>query len=488
MNAPRRTAAALIPAASYARISQKVERDKVADQHEQNERHAAARGYKIVARYTDDGISALGHKERPDFERMLRDVATAEWRVIVATEEERLARNIEEKLELHAACADAGAVWDTGRDGFVDPATDSGEFMSTIRAAVGRIESRRKARRQRAASDARAAEGMPTARPGYGYRRVDGRDVVEPAEAELIRDVADRILEGASLRSVAAKLNADGVASPRDVELARLGRASEKVTPWSTATLRQMLQRPSLAGLRVHRGEVTGAFDPELHPSILDEDTHARLVALFNAPERKRPTGGRTPRHLLSGIVRCGRCEGDVRMLRLAPWTPKEGQKSKPTKAAYACPVCTRVRRLQEPVDALVQEVILRRLERPDAVDLVTRGDATAATSARGAMAAIDARLATAADSFAEGEITGDQLKRITARLRVDRAEQERIVAAAVPARIPGALLGERAREVWAELHIDTKRAVIEELATITILPMGVGRSFDPNTVRIDWH
>lgn len=113
----------LIPAASYARISERVAtRDKVAVQHVQNEHHATARGYTIVARYTDDGISALRHKQRPDFERMLADAETGVFAVIVATEEERLARNVEEKLELHAACEVAGVVWDTARGGYVDPA------------------------------------------------------------------------------------------------------------------------------------------------------------------------------------------------------------------------------------------------------------------------------------------------------------------------------------------------------------------------------
>ncbi|MDT0179190.1 recombinase family protein [Microbacterium sp. ARD31] len=492
------------PAASYARISEKVSaRDKVADQHVQNEAHAAARGYRIVARYTDDGISALGHKVRPDFERMLADAEAGVFQVIVATEEERLARNVEEKLELHAACEVAGVVWDTARDGYVDPATDSGEFMSTIRAAMGRIESKRKARRQRAASDARAADGMPTVRPGYGYRRKDGRDVVVEAEAAIIREAARRVLDGHSLRSIATDFNNRGITSPRTGEQARqaekTGTPPPPPIPWQGVTLRQLVRRPSLAGLRTHRGKVIGRFNPEMHPPILDEDTHARLEALLSDPSRAQGTGGRTPVHLLSGLAVCGRCDGTVdaagepvlcggRMVR-APGrmttTKSGGTKRQPP--SYVCVACHRVRRKQQQVDEFVTEVILRRLEQPDAAQLFSRGDAGAAKQARDAMDAIDARLATAADQFADGVLTGDQLRRITEKLRADRAGHERVIAESMPARVPVDVVGPLARETWAGLHIDTRRAIIAALVSVVILPSGSGRTFDPDLIRIDW-
>ncbi|MCS3844796.1 recombinase family protein [Microbacterium sp. AK031] len=479
-----------IPAASYARISEKVAaRDKVADQHAQNESHAAARGYRIVARYTDDGISALGHKERPDFERMLADAEAGAFAVIVATEEERLARNVEEKLELHTACEVAGVVWDTARDGYVDPATDSGEFMSTVRAAMGRIESKRKARRQRDASDERAADGLPTARPGYGYRREGSRDVIVEAEAVVIREAARRVLDGNSLRGIATDFNARGIPSPRTAELVH--KAHREKTeyptpiPWQGITLRQLIRRPSLAGLRTHRGKVVGNFDPKAHPAILNEDVHTRLEALLTDPSRAQGTGGRTPVHLLSGLAVCGRCGGRIK--RLPGWTPKPGQKSKPVKAAYACGDCHKVRRIQEPVDQFVTEVILRRLEQPDAGQLFSQGDEGAAQEARNAIEVIDARLATAADQFAEGVLTGDQLRRITERLRADRTAHERTVSESMPARVPVNVVGPQARQTWAALHIDSQRAIIDTLAEVVIDPQGSGKPFDPDLIRIVW-
>lgn len=184
-----------------------------------------------------------------------------------------------------------------------------------------------------------------------------------------------------------------------------------------------MLRRPSLAGLRTHRGRVVSAFDPDWHPAILDADTHNRLVALFDDPTRASSSRvGHPPRHLLSGIAWCGLCGETLggRMIRLAPWSPKPGQSSKPTEAAYACRECHKVPRLQEPVDALVTEAVLRRLESGDAADLLTTGDPEAACVLHAQIAAVTARLATAADLFAAGTIDGDQLARITATVRAE--------------------------------------------------------------------
>ena len=160
-------------AALYARISETVsQQDKVSDQIAACRRLAARRGLVVVAEYSDDGISALGGKVRPGFEALLDAASRREFDVILATEEERLARNVPEKAELQAVCMDAGVTWETERDGFVDPSTEAGEFFSTMRAAMGRMESRRKSSRQRSANADRASRGEPNP----GRRRYAAQD------------------------------------------------------------------------------------------------------------------------------------------------------------------------------------------------------------------------------------------------------------------------------------------------------------------------
>jgi len=453
-------------------------------QEERTRALAAARGWPVVGVFIDDDVSASKPRgPQTAWGRML--AAAADIDVVIAVDLDRIARSTRDLNTLIDRDLALVTV-----DGEIDLASADGEFRGTMLAAIARFETRRKAERQKRANDQRAAKGLPSAWAGYGYTREDGRDVVNPAEAAVVLETARRVIDGESLRSVAADLNRRGILSPRATLQARAGQVTDRPIPWQGTTLRQMLRRPSLAGLRTHRGQVVGEFDPAAHPAILDRDAHDTLVALFGS--RSTPTGpraARQPRHLLSNIARCGRC-GDTlggRMIRLPPWTPKPGQKSKPTKAAYACSTCHKVRRVQEPVDALVTEYVLQRLERSDAVELFTTGDPESARAARDALAAVDARLSSAADLFAAGSIDAGQLTRITATGRADRDRLEAQLAAALPPAIPRDAVGPQAREAWAGYSILRKRQILAAIARVTILPSGPGRSFDPDLIRVDW-
>jgi len=415
--------------------------------------------------YSDNDLSATTGKVRPAFEAMLRDKPTS----IIAWHQDRLLRltsDLERVIALNVPVYTVTA-------GTLDLATPAGRAVARTVAAWSQYEGEQKATRQVAANVQRASSGVHSGRVGYGYRR-DGRAVVlEPAEAAVILDAVDSVLNGASLRSVCARFNDQGVETP--------GKAGT----WTSQTLKQLLLRPSLAGLTVHRGEVVGRT-PADSPRIIDEDTHERLKALLTDPVRRTAPVGRAPKYLLGGIARCGRCGGAMvravgRMTRQA----NGGAKRQPP--SYVCSQCFKVRRKQDLVDALVEGIVVGRLQMPDAAQLFATGDPAALEHARATLEAIDARLSNAADLYAAGSIDAGQLARITERLRLDRAQASAAVDAAMPASMPADLIGAHAADVWAGLSMDTKRAVIETLVTVTIMPAGSGKAFDPETVRVAW-
>lgn len=472
-------------AALYLRQS-KADDEGIERQQKRAAALADARGWKVVETFVDNDVSASKPRgAETAWGRLL--AASHLLDVVVAVDLDRIARSTRDLNTLIDHDLALVTV-----DGEIDLASADGELRASVLASVARFEVRRKSERQLRASDQRAAKGRPTARPGYGYLRVDGRDVVVDAEASVIREAARRVLDGESMRSVSTDLNRRGILSPRTIERARAAQDSADLPtiPWQGVTLRQMLRRPSLAGLRTHRGKVVGAFDPDWHPAILDADTHDRLVALFDDPTRASSSRvGHPPRHLLSGIAWCGRCGETLggRMIRLSPWTPKPGQKSRAVKAAYACRACHKVRRLQEPVDTLVTEALLRRLERDDAADLLTSGDPEAARELRDEIAAVTARLATAADMFAAGTIDGEQLARITATGRDDRERLEARLSAALPPALPADAVGPGVRAAWERYDIERRRLILTTVARVTIMPSGPGGAFDPELIRIDW-
>lgn len=437
----------------------------VARQEQECRDHAARLGLDVVAVYSDNDISATNGKVRPDFEAML----AAQPDAIIAWHQDRLlrlTRDLERVIALNVPVYTVTA-------GTLDLTTPAGRAVARTVAAWSQYEGEQKATRQVAANVQRAANGVHQGRIGYGYRRVGAAMVLHDAEAATIRSAVQRVLDGESLRAICKDLDAEGTPTPGSGER------------WNSTTLKQVLLRPSLAGLTVHRGQVVGRA-PESAARVFDEDTHERIKAVLTDPSRRTGTPGRAPKYLLGGIARCGRCDGImVRGVGRMTTTKAGGIKRQPS--SYVCGQCFRVRRKQTDVDTLVEGIIVGRLQMPDAAQLFSAGDPAALQGARDSIEALDARLANAADMFATGDIDAAQLTRITERLRVDRAQAAAALDAALPAALPAELVTSRAAEVWAALSMDTKRAVLASLVTVTIMPSGSGKAFDPDSVQVRW-
>lgn len=435
-------------------------------------------GLRVVMVYSDNDISATSGKVRPEFEAML----AAQPAAIIAWHQDRLlrlTRDLERVIALNVPVYTVTA-------GTLDLTTPAGRAVARTVAAWSQYEGEQKATRQVAANVQRATDGVHSGRVGYGYRRDGAAIVLNPDEAATIRSAVRRVLDGESLRAICKDLDAQQAPTP--------GQGAH----WNTTTLKQLLLRPSLAGLTVHRGEVLGR-SPADTPRVIDEDTHERIKAVLTDPQRRTAPAGRAPKYLLGGIARCGRSDGTLDdagdpvecggvMVRAVGRKTRQANGSERRQPpSYVCSACYRVRRKQDLVDTLVEGIVVGRLQMPDAAQLFRQGDAAALQEARDAIDALDARLANAADMFATGDIDAAQLTRITERLRADRAQAAAAVDAALPAAVPAQLIGGNARRVWDALSMDSKRAVLDALVTVAILPSGSGKAFDPDTVRVTW-
>jgi DNA invertase Pin-like site-specific DNA recombinase len=458
----------------YTRVSLDRTGEALAVSRQEQECRALAErlGLDVASVYSDNDISATNGRVRPSFEAMLE----AQPAAIIAWHQDRLlrlTRDLERVIALNVPVYTVTA-------GTLDLTTPAGRAVARTVAAWSQYEGEQKATRQVAANVQRAAKGVHSGRVGYGYRREGVAIVLHPDEAATIRAAVRRVLDGESLRAICKDLDASGTPTP--------GRGAQ----WNSTTLKQLLLRPSLAGLTVHRGQVVGSA-PDDTPRVLDVDTHERLKAVLTDPIRRSAPVGRAPKYLLGGIARCGRCGGVmVRAVGRKTTTKTGGAKRQPS--SYTCSECYRVRRKQSDVDEVVEGVlvgrgpVLGRLQQPDAAKLFTQGDPAALQEARNAVEAIDARLSNAADMFATGAIDAAQLTRITERLRADRAQAATAMEAALPPAIPADLIGPNARQVWQGLSMDVKRAVLAALVTVTILPSGSGKAFDEETVQVVWH
>jgi hypothetical protein len=217
--------------------------------------------------------------------------------------------------------------------------------------------------------------------------------------------------------------------------------------------------------------------DAAWEPIIESPDRHDRVVALLTAPGRSSVRSG-ARRHLLTyGIGECGVCGSVLRVVK------RGGHELYVCDAATGC-----VGRRREWVDDLVERIVVLRLSQPDAWDLLVRDDAGAA-EARDRAEAVRARMAGAADAYADGEIDRDQLGRITAKLRpeLERAEQEAARSIkGIDADMVTNLAGPHAAQRWAELSVAQRRTLLGLLRLhVRLLPARGGPGFKPESVEI---
>lgn len=458
----------------YARISSDAEGRGLGVKRQLTdcEREAKRRSWDVADRFVDNDVSATRSKSRPQYVRMLEAIESGAIEAVIVWDVDRLTRTPRE-LEDVIDLADRYGLQLANIGGDIDLSTPQGRMTARIKGTVARHETEQQSKRIRRKFEDKARAGEPHGPAPFGFRRVyetddhgrrlSARDVIDEAQAAVIREGAERLTSGETLYAIAGSLNDRGLLSPSG-------------KPWSATTLRQVLKRASNAGLRTHRGHVIGQSNGE---AVLDEDTYNTVLAVLGDPDRKTASGGK-PRHLLSGIAECGRC--GTTLVRAKGARKPDGSFG---ADGYFCRGCFKLRRSQVLVDQLVEGVVVERLARRDARAALAQGDPKAAKEARRTATALEARMALAADQFADGDITGAQLKRITAKLSPQIDSARSVIARASSNDLIGQVIGSELR--WKSASLDQKRAVIQALMRVVIMPSGPGKPFDPDLIAIEW-
>ncbi|OKI34580.1 hypothetical protein A6A25_25265 [Saccharothrix sp. CB00851] len=441
------------------------------------------RGWKIGDEFVDNDLSALKGGPRPEYERLMEAVAAGEITRIVAFQMSRLWRNRRERVEAIEKLKAAGVPVTLVKGSELDMTTAQGRAMAGLLGEFDTMESEVKAERVEAAARQRAEEGKANGPVAYGWRRVkirnasgevvDWHDEVDPEEAAIVREIVERLLARESLNAITADLNARGISTPQGGK------------PWRTSSVRKLALR--LANI-ARRARGRQDFGPAAWPSIIERDQHDQVVALLNDPSRVKTRGGARQHLLTFGIGCCGK-PGCGARLRVAHKWANARRKEQGKVALYVCyskSAC--VGRRVDWVDDLVERVVVRRLQEPDALDLLARDD-DKARAARERVETIRARLNGAADDYADGVIDREQLRRITTALRpeLEKAEQRSMRAVqGIPSDMVVSMIGAHAAERWRELKVTQKRALLEAMGVVvTILPARGGAGFKPESVDV---
>jgi DNA invertase Pin-like site-specific DNA recombinase len=371
-------------AAIYCRLSKnrRGKKANVKDQERDCRDYIDAQGWQFIDSYVDDGISASDKSEKPrdQFLRMMADLRAGLIDVIVASEFTRLYRRPRELEELLDPVDRFHYQVDLVT---IDPAVRRWD----IKSGVGRAQLREAAKQAAEYSDYisekvkshakhRAADGRwHGGHPGYGFDYVpvvrDGEgEELEPEQmsvneeqAAVVREVVWKVLAERRIGTICEDLNRQGIRT-------RDGRR------WRQGNLHPILVKPAIAGLVRHPEKPDlvrarwGTFvECSQHPgttdcfgAIISECDWRKLQALLAKPARARNLVG-AQSALLTGYVYCGNPDCGKKLVT---------SRDQRGKRIYACKRnshregCDKIRRLADPIDQLVTELVIATLEDSD--------------------------------------------------------------------------------------------------------------------------
>ncbi|MBI3393309.1 MAG: recombinase family protein [Nitrospirae bacterium] len=440
----------LPPAALYARVSSAGQRDRhtIASQLSILPRLAEERGYRLVERYIDDGISGETIQARPAFRRLLEDAIAGRFSALFVIDFDRLTRSSDlgQLSLIKATLRQAGVKVITPAQEYDFREVDH-DFMSDLFGILSKHEKQKLISRIKRGIAAKKAAGQWTGGKIPRPYKLDG-------DRKLAVDEEDR-----------AKIL-------HLLDLAETHSAREITERYHfyPGFMRRLLSRKRLLFLAGHV-EVNGSLIRGTWPAIIDFD---RVDRLQDAKDARRDMRGPRPaaKYLLTGLglFRCGTCNHTVGS-HTTTRIRANGRRWRRTYYRCNWRACD-LRRHALPVDAVDAAVlthawgVLGRAERiQEWAKRAIRTDQSAQDLARldGDRGKLEARRGRLLAAIEDGSLAWPEIRAradaLTAKLREIASHRARIAAqkAHMP---PGGAMSLRVTP-WADLSQAKRRAAL---------------------------
>jgi site-specific DNA recombinase len=287
--------------AIYGRVStdrQAEEGFSLPAQKERMTQFIQSQAWSITGEYIDDGYSAK-NIERPAIQRLLRDMKTGKFEVVVVYRLDRLVRSV---IDLHHLLTEFdryNVKFKSVTEAF-DTTSAMGRLFITMVGAMAAWERENLAERVVMGMSRKASEGGRTgAIAPFGYTLGEnGNLVINSEEANWVRWIFENY-KRMGLRAIAMELNKRNVRSRRGLT-------------WIASTLQYLIENPVYIGyLRWHHaGKSKGetVLVPEAHEPIIDVGLFEEVQAI----RKERSSKGQKPKsdYAFSGLLKCARCGG----------------------------------------------------------------------------------------------------------------------------------------------------------------------------------
>lgn len=446
---------------------------------------AAEQGIPVSERhvYPDNDLSAWkSDGKRGHWNLMLAAAARREFPGILTYKLDRFARNGPDGYEL-IRLGETGLIIDGPNSGRINLRTAQGRKVFRDAISAAEFESDNTSERARDALAERIANGLQLGGGRlYGFEVLsevreyydDVEPVQRPAEAEVIREAARRMLDGEPLYKIAADFNERGLLTVRGKK-------------WSGGTLRAVVGAPRNGGWVVAHGKIVGRNKGE---PILEPGTYAEVQAMLGRRKRGRRASGQFP---LTGVLVCGNPAHKPRTMAGHGHVNAAGDRVRDYICAVSGGGCGSTV-IAKPVEDMVKARVLADAADSDEMariaaetrQLTTARDEASAEVDRldGLLADLEVRRVNEVIREAAYEASKTALDKRMSKALARLAEAEKATAGTGDGEVPP-LTGEEYDHMTAE----EKRSVIRRLRLeITVLPRPADapkNAFDPRRVDI---
>lgn len=279
--------------------------------------------WELAGIFADRGITGTSLKKRTEFNRMIAACKRGRIDIILTKSLSRFARNTVDCLATVRMLKVRGIGVHFEKEN-IDTLTESSEFLITLFSGFAQAES--ESLRNNVIwgiLKSREAGNVPFQYTKLlGYRRgADGQPEIDPEEAEVVRRIYRRYLDGASILSIQKELKNDHVPTATGVK------------QWSWQVIQNILTNERYIGdallqktyttdcisktVRKNSGELPMVYVENNHPAIISKDVFYQVKAEKARRASKRKVmqktgkteqGKYSSKYALSELLICGEC------------------------------------------------------------------------------------------------------------------------------------------------------------------------------------
>ena len=294
--------------------------------------------WEMAGIYADEGISGTSLKKRTQFNKMITACKRGHIDLIITKSLSRFARNTVDCLDtVRLLKANGIGVYFEKEN--INTLTESSEFLITLFSGFAQAESESLSKNVAWGKQKSAEAGKVTFqyKKMLGYRKgADGQPEIVPEEAEIIRRIYHRYLDGCTLGQIKRELDEDGVPTAQGVER------------WSPSIIHNILTNEKYIGdallqktyvtdcinkkVKKNRGERTMYYVENSHPAIVSRDLFNQVQQEMTRRSSKRKVlqkSGKTElgkysgKYALTELLVCGECGSPYKRVTWA----RNGQK-----------------------------------------------------------------------------------------------------------------------------------------------------------------